>query len=756
MTRNCRMAILSVLLAGIVVLATTWSTKDDSDSEPQAGPNPYVTEREYPFGAVPDDARRRAWQASQTLTAPLAEPSLVWQSIGPMPTICASNCTFGRTGFEFPTSGRVNTIAVSPENPQLVLIGAGTGGIWRSEDGGSTFVPVSGDHPDLTVGSIAFSASRPSIVYAGMGDPYSPGGNVYFGGGVLKSTNAGRSWVQLESATFPAVARVAKLIVDPADSNRLYAVVRAIRTGNQSAFGGFYFSTDGGATWSRTFETTGIDLALSSADSRVLYLGGARGLERSTDGGLRWQHILDAPGPIPGGGVRVATAASDLHRVYAAVKDTAGFRVLVSRDGGTTWTQKPTPPLEFYTKTDFPAYLAVDPTNADVVYAGCEELWKSTDGAETWINVTRAVGAANPSGPGPHVDSRGIAFAPTTPQTIYFADDGGLQKSTDGGRRFETLNRTLSLVQFYTMVVHPDDSSLVMGGTQDNGVQRRVSNSMEWEIINRGDVGQVAIDTVDSSYVYFAGNFGFGLRRYRNRGLTFDRNLTQAIADPIVQMPSLATSSTGALYLGTWRLWGSTNRGDTMSPLSGDLTKGNSGGDAIKVIAVSKVDPRTLYTGSFQGRVMASTNAGVGWTDVTGTLPNRTITSIVPDTTAAASAFLTVSGFGAGHVFWTTNSGATWTDISGNLPDIPVNALLIAPDDGRTLYVGTDIGVFRSTTGGTVWTPFNTGLPAAAIVTGFAAQRGAPIRLATYGRGAYELQNPSPASARQSPIRPPR
>jgi hypothetical protein len=135
---------------------------------------------------------------------------------------------------------------------------------------------------------------------------------------------------------------------------------------------------------------------------------------------------------------------------------------------------------------------------------------------------------------------------------------------------------------------------------------------------------------------------------------------------------------------------------------------------------------------------MRSTNGGQTWLDVTGGLPNRSITSIAVDPTEPSTAYLTVSGFNSGHVFRTTNTGGSWVDISGTLPDVPANALLVDPSDSNIVYLGTDIGVFRSTARGNDWRSFNRGMPPV-VVHGFSANASGVIQVATYGRGAYEL-----------------
>ena len=186
----------------------------------------------------------------------------------------------------------------------------------------------------------------------------------------------------------------------------------------------------------------------------------------------------------------------------------------------------------------------------------------------------------------------------------------------------------------------------------------------------------------------------------------------------------------------------STNLGNSWFAPAGflDLTKGVNevSADVLSAIAVARSNTNVIYTGSVQGRAMRSTNGGQSWTDITAGLPNRSITSIEVDHSNPAVAYLTVSGFNSGHVFKTTNTGSSWIDISADLPDVPANALLVDPADSNTIYLGTDIGVFRSTTQGNDWRSFNRGMPPV-VVHGFSANGNGVIQVATYGRGAYEL-----------------
>src|SRR5207302_947804 len=156
-------------------------------------------------------------------------------------------------------------------------------------------------------------------------------------------------------------------------------------------------------------------------------------------------------------------------------------------------------------------------------------------------------------------------------------------------------------------------------------------------------------------------------------------------------------------------------------------------------IGVARSNINTIYVGSSGGAVQVSTNEGATWTDITAGLPNRSITGITVSRTDPATAYLTVSGFGSGHVFKATNTGGAWTDISGNLPNIPTNCLLVDPQNANTIYLGTDVGIFISTTGGNTWASFNNGLPPV-VITKLVAS-GNTIQAGTYGRGGYQLND---------------
>lgn len=715
----------------------------------------FMLQRAYPFAAIPPNARRMAWEASRELrrearriTPLVVEPE--WRAIGPQPS--ADPTPF----FRWTTSGRVTTIAVSPANSQIVLIGGAAGGIWRSTDSGANFVPVTDNQVDAAVGSIAFAPSNPSIVYAGMGDPVAYGLIDYLGSGVLKSIDAGQTWVKVNNETLATPCFTAKIEVDPHDPNHVYAAQTARQdTNGFFTSGGFYYSTDGGVNWTKTLNGTPRDMVISPGDPQTLYVGmiyPTSGIYKSTNGGRTWTRVFTAPfDSNRAGDFQLAVSPASPQSIYTftggSVSGALNVRVIVSNDAGQTWVDKGAAGIS-ETQFGYNSYIRVDPTNANVIYAATTMLYKSTDGGTSWNNLT------NGYAPGPyqaHVDQHSFAFAPGNSNEFYIGNDGGVWKTTDGGVSLHSINDTLSLTQFYSVALHPTNPLITYAGTQDNSLQGRAGTSLRWDTLpSAGEGKDIVIDGVDPSIIYFSDIY-CTLIRSKNNGRTYEGLIgsNQIFGEPdnaarvAWTAPLAGNGRDSTIYFGTWRLFKSTDRGAVWTKPGGDtdLTKGVSpqfGADVLSVIRVAPADPNVIYTGSALGHAMVSTNGGASWADITQDLPDRSITQITIDNTNPAVAYLTLSGYRTGHVYKTTDYGAHWANMSGNLPDAPANALLIDPLDPSVILVGTDIGLFRSLAGGNVWSAFNNGLPPA-IISGLTSQTTGLIQLSTYGRGVYEL-----------------
>src|SRR5882724_844242 len=750
--------------------------QNDNGEDVEGRQSWFMFQRTYPFNSVPLEARRRAWDMRPgARKRPSLTEAPLWAPIGPMPTHSFAPL-FSNFGFN---SGRINSIAVSPVDAQLVLVGGASGGIWRSADGGITFTPVSDSQVDLAVGSIAFSRSNSNIVYAGMGDMH--GCCDYLGSGVLKSTDAGLSWVLVSNSSLPQPGATGKIEVDPNDPNKVYlALYRFLDATAENSFfyGGIYISSDGGVNWTRTLTGLPRDLAINPANSQIIYAamrgigtsGSAPGggLYRSLDGGLNWTEVYDSSFDdaftlLGLRDIRVAVSAAAPQKVYVysggGVPGSFEIRLTVSTDSGATFGADRALPTVDRGQFGYNTYLYADPFNGDTLYIGARDVFKSVDGGVSWINLTTNFDRSfvySPFLAKAHPDQHALAFSLTTPNQFLIGNDGGLYRTNDAGATFQDQNATLSLTQFVSLARHPTDASITFGGTQDNGAQRRLEGGRQWEDFSAGDGGHLVINPEDPSTLFVTyiggtiwhfGNNGASGRITVATDSTF-RSASGGNERIAFYAPLTGNGVTSQIYFGTQRVWTSTNLGATWAPTGSvpDLTRGTP--DVLTTIAVAKSDSHVIYTGSEMGRVMISTDGGLNWNPAGAGLPNRFIASINVDYNNPAVAYLTVSGFGSGHVFRTTDTGASWTDISGvvgqgGLPNIPVSALLIDPNNPNVLYAGSDVGVFRSTTGGNTWTTFNSGLPPV-IVTAFAVNAAGQIQVGTYGRGAYEATGTAP------------
>jgi hypothetical protein len=768
----------------------------------------FMMQRAYPFDAPPAEGRLRAWLArpkdagrGKDGNSDTRSVAQTWRSIGPSPTTPAFPDNWGLT------SGRLNSIAVHPTAPHIILIGAATGGIWRSTDGGANFAPVSDTHVDLAVGSIAFSPSNPSIVYAGMGDQ----DNGYFGTGVLKSTDAGATWTRVSNTTLPPLGTTTKVEVDPADSNRVY-VLQATRTlatsydnlnldGNRYA-SGVFVSVNGGVDWQKTLAGSPRDLVIHPTNPRLMYVGlnpvsvvvpvgtppvvEPATLHKSEDGGMTWTPRYVAPTGTNTSDMRVAVSADQPDKVYLLSGNRTNIRLdVIDRHTGVATPKSLTgvDPGQF----GYNAYLHLAPNDSNTIYIGTRDVYKSTDGGGSWVNLTKNFTGTNfgysPFSSTSHPDQQAFAFHPANPNTIYIGNDGGISRSTDGGATFQSLNASLTLTQFVGISMHPTNPAITYGGTQDNGTQLRLPGVNAWREFAEGDGGRSIVNAANPSMVFTTYVYG-SATRFTGNG-TSGRTLiaqNKSFGEPTTGQriafypPMVGNGVDSTIYFGTYRLFTCTNC-DTASATSTttpsnwtapggarDLTKQEGVvctgsplpvecGDVLSAIGVQRAAlsaSQVIYTGSSKGRVMVSTDGGANWTDKTGGLPNRFVESITVNPSNAAEAFITYGGFGTGHVYRTTNHGDSWTNIGGTpgqpnaIPNIPVSAFLIDPVTPTTFYAGTDIGVFRSTDNGATWATFNQGmLPA--VVTGFATSVGGVIQLSTYGRGAYELTSAAPA-----------
>jgi hypothetical protein len=468
-----------------------------------------------------------------------------------------------------------------------------------------------------------------------------------------------------------------------------------------------------------------------------------------------------------------------------------------------TWTQLTDPLVSAATgfctgQCLYDMALAVDPLSPDVVYAGGSSqnpIIRTLNGTTTatWADVTAPTGTATV----PHVDTHAFAFAGDGSK-LWVGNDGGVwaTNTPSGTLSWANMNGptttstgALNITQFYPGVsIHPANPSFAMGGTQDNDVQvdqayLSPTPALLWQDVGLGcDGGFTAIDLAipSTSYgecEYLPGAPGFPIIAvtFNGDGILSNGFLANSGIDNTDRgsfIPPLVIDSknTQNLYFGTCRVWQTKDGGNSWAAISPDVTTSShpttcpiptgagQPSASLSTIAVAPGDSNTVYVGSDEGEIEVTSNAGTAWSSiVTPTLPSRSVTQVAVDPTNAAIAYAVFSGFGTctgcdlkGHVFKTINGTAgaatTWVDISGTttkLPDIPVNAIVIDPDDAshNTLYVGTDIGAFSTTDGGVNWSPLGaaSSMPNAQILSLTIHNPSRTLRAATHGRGVWDL-----------------
>jgi photosystem II stability/assembly factor-like uncharacterized protein len=696
----------------------------------------------------------------------------VWAPMGPSPISENGN----------KDNGLVSAIAINPYNPNVIFIGTAGGGVWRTSDGGVNWEPIFDRQLSLGVGepgALAIDPNNTNTVYVGTSARVTRQPQA----GLFKSTDGGASWKRLGSG-YPSgntgnasqflSQSINVIIIDPANSDILYL-------GSSSRL---FRSIDGGLNWTAGVNGGGDARSLvldasSPTASRILYAGlSGRGVFRSNDGGQSWTQILGAATPAvaaavgsaPAGFSKVVVALapptlpanpSGVQVIYVSLEGTNGapdpVGVFLSTNQGGSWMQQAATGMPTRTQGGYSFHMAVDPASPgdginDIIYFGTVGQAKSTNSGGSFAALSVL-----------HADTHAWAFVPQpspTPSIVYSGNDGGLDKSIDGGASWTALNSGgLQTGLFYNIDVKPDATgSVTVGALQDNEVETtKGGTGLGWVATQGGDGWDVAYDGTVAKQVYASSGFWSPapctrVHRSTDDGASFGTEITPwgTTSDAGCYLAPVTTDpSTGnVVYVsGSQNLWQSRNGGGTwriLSPFSGtgtvDVARAN--GNNV-VIAVGN-------------QVFVSTNAlaatvgpptGVTFTNITRNLPSRNVARVAFDPIDPTVIFAVLGGFNGGpgqtgHVFRTTVGASTWTDISPVL-DLPFSAIALdGSDTPTTIYVGTDLGVLRSVDGGSSWSVLDDIHFPRAPVLDLVLKAGV-LHAATYGRGAFKFIQPA-------------
>jgi photosystem II stability/assembly factor-like uncharacterized protein len=691
--------------------------------------------------------------------------ALRWRSIGPY------------------RGGRVTAVAGVPGQPLVYYMGATGGGVWKTDDAGITWNPVTDGYVKTgSVGAIAVAPSDPNVVYVGMGEA-DIRSNFSHGDGVYKSVDAGRTWKHAGLSDSRQIGRIA---VHPQNADIAFVAALGHPFGPNRERG-LFRTRDGGITWENVLfvdDTTGaIDVVIDPVNPRIVYAsfwpvyrrpwqiysgGNGSGPYKSVDGGSTWTASTSGLPAGMKGRIGLAVSPSRHDRVWAIVEARDGG-VFRSDDAGATW-QRMNGDSSVRERAWYYSHIIADPKDPETVYVPTLEINKSTDGGRTFQMVRAA-----------HSDNHGLWIAPDDPQRMINGNDGGAAITWNGGRTWTTLQNQPT-GQFYHVITDNQFPYRIYGAQQDNttvSIASRTSGGgidhTDWYPVGGGESGYVAPDPRDPNIVY-AGTYYGVMTRYDHR-LGESRNVSvwpetpggRPAADvkyrfqwtaPIVISPV----DPAALFTAANVLFKSTDQGHSWQAISPDLTRndrtkqGHNGGPltgdnssadyycTIFTVAPSRLEKDTIWTGSDDGLVHVTRDGGKSWKNVTPKqMAEWTRVNIIeasphdPGTAYVAATRYQSDDFRP-YIYKTTDYGATWSLLGRGIPETAfVRVVREDPARRGLLYAGTESGVYVSFDAGGEWQSLQLNLPIVPV-TDLAVQKG-DLVASTQGRSFWILDD---------------
>jgi photosystem II stability/assembly factor-like uncharacterized protein len=694
--------------------------------------------------------------------------NMKWRSIGPY------------------RGGRVLAVAGVPGDPYTFYFGSVGGGVWRTTNGGQSWIPLWDKQPISSIGAIAVADSNPNVIYVGTGESCIRG-NISYGNGMYKTTDGGKTWTHIGLENTQHIARV---VVHPHNPDLVYVAAFGHAYG-PNPDRGIYRSSDGGKNWEKVLykdeKSGGIDLAMDPHNPNVMFAalyqaqrtpwslssgGEGSGLYKSTDGGATWKR-LEKHGLPEGilGRIGVSVSGGDSNRVYALIeaKESGLYR---SDDGGDNWVranddQRLTQRAWYFT------HVFADPKNPDTVYMLNTGMFRSTDGGKSLTLL-----------PAPHGDHHGLWIDPTAPQRMINSNDGGADISVDGGKTWSS-QYNQPTAQFYHVSADNQFLYYLYGAQQDNstvGIASRTDDGyigrQHWSDVGGGESGYIVADPRDANTV-FAGSGGGAVTKWDRVthnvwDLTVwpmdssghgakDMKYRLGWTQPIVISPH----DPNTIYTSAEVIFKTSNQGNSWTAISGDLTRNDknkqesSGGpltkdnttveyyDTVFTIAESPAQKDLIWAGTDDGLIQLTRDGGKTWTNVTPKgIPEWSMVSLIEASPHnAGTAYAAVDAHKLDdhkpYIFKTTDFGKTWTNMVSGIPDgAYVHAVREDTERPGLLFAGTETGVYVSFDGGAHWQTLQLNLPMSPIHD--LVVKNNDLAVATHGRAFWVLDDISP------------
>jgi len=694
-------------------------------------------------------------------------------------------------------SGRIADIAVDQNNPSTWYVAVGSGGVWKTVNSGNTWTPVFDEESVFSIGDVTIDPSNSNIVWVGSGEN-NGGRHLSFGDGVYKSLDGGQTW---KNMGLEKSERISDIIIHPENSDTVWVSVQGPlwTSGGER---GLYKTIDGGETWKNVLtpedEWTGVtSLLIDPRNPDKLYAatwsrqrkvaayvgtGPGSGIHTSDDGGDTWTELeTGLPEDSNMGKIGLAISPMKPDVLYAAIEiDNREGGVYRSADRGASWN-KMSDEVGGGTGPHYYQEIFADQHQFDRVYIASNYSKVSDDGGETWtpINVERK-----------HVDDHAMAFHPTDPDFVMIGSDGGIYVSHDRMENWRFI-ANLPLTQFYKVAA--DDAEpfyTVYGGTQDNSTQGGPSRTdrkegiknKDWFLTLGGDGHQPAIEPGNPNIMYSQWQQGNLNRHDRVTGENVYIKPQPRPGEPAERFNWDAPINVSAhdpkrIYFASQRVWRSDNRGDSWTPISGDLTKnGNrmhtpmmgrtwsveAGWDiyamseyhTIANFAESPVNEDILWVGTDDGQIQVTTDGGKNWKkidlgNVSGVPATAYVNDIRADLFDANTVYVALDNHKFGdfkpYLIKSTNLGGKWTSLAENLPDSHLVWRLVQDHVNKDLlFIGTEFGVFFTVDGGKEWIELDGGIPTISTRDVVIQRRENDLVAGTFGRGIYILDDYSP------------